>query len=93
MKIKLFTCESSTALGLERWGSVSHEGWDVGFDDIVDGLDTVRACDIGRQGSRGIESKLCDVGKAQRADSILNISKSLRNAIGITTEKQLSACC
>jgi len=86
-KIKLFTCESGTALGLEGRGSVSHDGWDIGFNDIVGSLDAVRACDIGGQGTRGVESKLCNVGEGQRADSILNVSKGLRNAIGIATER------
>jgi hypothetical protein len=74
-------------LGLEGRGSVRYDGWDIGFNDIVGGLDAVRACDIGGQGTRGVESKLCDIGEAQRADSILNVRKGLRNAIGIATEK------
>jgi hypothetical protein len=70
-------------LGLEGRGNISQKGWEVGVDDIVGGLDAVRACYIGRQGSRGVGDELCDVGEGQRTDNILDVSKRLRNAIGI----------
>jgi len=70
-------------LGLEGRGNISHKGWSVSADDTVGGLDAVRACYIGRQGSRGVDDELCDVGEGQCTDNILDVSKRLRNAIGI----------
>ena len=83
------TCEAGTTLGLEGGGNIGHKGWDVGADDIVGSLDAVRACYISRQGSRGVGKELCDVGEAQSANNILNVSKGLRNAIGIATVRIL----
>ena len=76
-------------MGLEGRGNVRHNRWNVGFNDIVGGLDAVRACDISGQGGRGAKNKLCDVGESQCADNILDVSEGLRNAIGIATEKRL----
>jgi len=83
------TCEVGTTCGLEGRGNISQNGWGVGVDDIVGGLDAVRACYIGRQGSRGAGDELCNGGKGQRTENILDVSKRLRNAIGITTVKVL----
>lgn len=84
----IFTCEAGTTLGLKSRGNISHKGRSVSVDDIVGRLDAVRACYISGQGSRGVENELCDVGEGQRANSILDVSKGLSNAIGIATEKK-----